>query len=262
MKFTIVLKLFSLLILFIGLGQECAAQPGKLKKEKYPTYFGFQIRPIFPSSFIGQNSEEYKFEEKFINSLSLQNGVSYGANVRFGFTKLLAFETGINYTKRNFLVEFEYKDSNVVSSSEFSFVNFDVPLNLLTYIQLSEKYFMNASLGVQLRFNPSNAGVFNEPYGNLRFSHTAFAQYVNFDFNANIGFELRTEENGFFYIGGSGCVPMSKVFEFYASYTPKSSTILQRASGSYRGAYLALDLKYFFPYRKRASTPQPRGPIE
>ncbi len=249
----------SLFIIFLSLSSY--GQNTRLKKEKFPTYFGFQIRPIFGSSLVGQNKVNYT-NGNFESLLMLKNGVSYGANVRAGFTKLLALETGINYTKRNFQVNYQYPDSNINETVNFSFVNFDIPLNLLTYIQLSEKYFMNASLGAQIRFNPSSAGVNSNPFGKNEFNHTGFPNYVNIDFNANLGFELRTKDKGFFYLGGSVCIPLQKVFEFYASYAPKSSTQITRASGSYKGSYLALDLKYFFPYRKKESKAQPKGPIE
>ncbi len=232
----------------------------RTRKDRFPSYFGFQFRPIFPSSFLGRDNVTYT-EGDFSNQLSLRNGYSFGANVRAGFTKLLALETGISYTSRNFHVSYQYPDSAINSSADFKFINFDVPVNLLTYIQLSEKYFMNASLGVQARFNPSNAGVATRPSGKNVFRHTAFADYFNFDFNANVGFEYRTEEDGFFYAGVTGCVPITRVFEFYSTYAPLNSTNLTRAVGNYSAAYLALDLKYFFPYRKRASSGQPRGPI-
>ena len=89
------------LIFFLMVSLASFSQKGKAK---LPSYFGFQFRPVFPTQFIGD--PELKLEkEGFHTNLSQKTGYAFGATVRAGLTKLIAIETGINYTHRNFNME-------------------------------------------------------------------------------------------------------------------------------------------------------------
>ncbi len=229
------------------------------KKERFPSYFGVQVRTLIPTQFIGQ-SELTLGKNGFSTTLQQSLGYSFGATVRAGLTKLLAFETGINYTQREFNVSMEVPDSNIYATNHLTFISYDIPLNGLVYIQMGKQIYMNASLGLALTFKPTDVGILTKPGGSNLFYHTGFVmRKAGFDVNANIGFEYRTKKYGFFYIGGSGRVPFSPLFQLIAQY--KYQGIKNTVSGNVDGSYLSIDVKYFFPNIRNRGVQFTHGPI-
>ena len=243
------------LFLFIGLCHSSVAQ-----RERFPSYFGLQARPIFPTRFIGEPTLSLS-EGNFSTQINQRIGYSFGGTVRAGLTKSIALETGINFNQRHFSVDMSVPDSGVVASNDLTFINYDIPLNGLVYIQLSESFFMNASLGVALTYKPSNIGILTTPGGKHTFTHTGRVNSkFGFELNANVGFEYRTEKSGFFYIGGSGRVPFKPIFEMIAQY--KYDGIKTTLFGEVDGSFLSIDIKYFFPNINNKGIQFKPGPIE
>lgn len=229
------------------------------KKEKFPSYFGLQFRPIFPTNFIG-SPETILTKNEFTTTLTQKIGYSFGGTIRAGLTKLIAFETGINFTQRNFDITMAVPDSNVFATNDMSFISYDIPLNGLIYVQLSEKFYMNASMGIALTFKPTDIGVQTLPGSHHSFTHTGRVyRKFGLDLNANFGFEYRTEKSGFFYFGGSVRVPLKPVFDIIAQY--KYQGYKNTIYGTVDGSYLALDFKYFFPNISNKGGQFQRGPI-
>ena len=245
----------AVLFLFIGLYHSSVAQ-----RERFPSYFGLQARPIFPTRFIGEPTLSLS-EGNFSTQINQRVGYSFGGTVRAGLTKTIALETGINFNQRHFSVDMSVPDSGVIASNDLTFINYDIPLNGLVYIQLSEAFFMNASLGVALTYKPSNIGILTTPGGKHTFTHTGRVNSkFGFELNANVGFEYRTEKNGFFYIGGSGRVPFKPIFEMIAQY--KYDGIKTTLFGEVDGSFLSIDVKYFFPNINNKGIQFKPGPIE
>lgn len=248
------LPLLFLLLTFYSVGQTAIR-----KKERFPSYFGIQVRPVLPTRFIGEASATFS-QEGFSTTISQKVGYSFGGTVRAGITKLIAFETGINFTQRNFNIDMSVADSNVYATNDLSFIQYDIPLNALIYVQLSEKFFMNASLGVALNFKPTDVGVLTLPGGSFSFTHTGRVNSLaTVDLNANFGFEYRTEKIGFFYIGGSARVPFSPLFTLVSQY--KYQGYKTTIYGDVDGSFLSVDFKYFFPNISKKGTQFQRGPI-
>lgn len=249
--------IFTLLLLFSNLNLN--AQEFTEKKDKFPSYFGLQVRPVFPTRFIG-SPETVLTNKEFSTTITQKMGYSFGATIRAGVTKLIAFETGINFTQRNFDISMSIPDSNVHATNDISFITYDVPLNGLFYIQLSEQFYMNASMGIALTFKPTNVGIFTQPGSYHSFTHTGkVSRKGAIDLNANIGFEYRTEKSGFFYIGGSARVPTKPLFDMIAQYKYQGYT--NTVYGEIDGSFLALDFKYFFPNIRNKGVQSRRGPI-
>jgi len=249
--------LFLFLIAFTAFGQK--------KKERVPSYFGLQIRPIFPTQFIGSSTTEFKQNDgetvQYNSTLQQKIGYSFGGTVRAGITKLIAIETGINFYRRNFSIDMEIPDSSIMATNDIGFVSYDIPLNALFYIKLAEKWYMNASIGVSVNFKPTDIAVVTKPGGNNEFQHIGVAQNkFGFDFNANVGFEFRTEKKGFFYLGGSANVPFKPLFDMVLNYSNQGykSRVIEPVDGS----YLSVDFKYFFPNIKNKGVQFQNGPIE
>lgn len=235
------------------------------KKEKFPSYFGLQFRPVFPTKFIGNpvlNLASAPSEQvQYTASIRQQMGFSFGATVRAGVTKLIAIETGINFTRRNFDLDYEIEDSSLMVSNSLGFINYDIPINALFYIQLADKWFMNASLGVNINFSPTDVRVADKPSGNHEFIATGLVrQKFNFGMNANMGFEFRTKKAGFFYLGGSGSVPFSPLFDIFLVY--KNQGYQSSNFEPVDGSFLAIDIKYFFPIIKNKGKQFKEGPID
>ena len=254
MKFRAILMAVVLLSVSFSFGQVSK------KKERFPSYFGFQVKTVFPTRFIGEPITLLEKDE-FTTSLTQRMGYSFGGTVRAGLTKLIALETGINYVQREFDVSMAIPDSNVHGSNQLTFISYDIPINGLVYVQLTRQFFMNASLGVAINFKPTDVGILTLPGGKHSFTHTGrVGSKFGFDLNANIGFEFRTEKKGFFYLGGSGRVPFAPLFTMVAQY--KNQGYKNTIYGEVDGSFLALDLKYFFPNIQKKGPQFRRGPIQ
>ncbi len=235
------------------------------KKVRVPSYFGLQIRPVFPTQFIGEStttfSENPDESVKYSSTLTQKIGYSFGGTVRVGFTKLIALETGINYVQRNFDISMSIQDSSIEAKNDLSFISYNIPINALMYIKLSEKWYANASLGVAVNFKPTDVGVLTKPSGNNEFRHTGVAlSKFGFDFNANVGFEFRTEKNGFFYLGGSANVPFAPLFDMIVGY--ENQGYKSHSIKEVDGSFLSIDFKYFFPNINNKGIQFQEGPIE
>jgi hypothetical protein len=105
----------SLIMLLLIAASTCAyTQDIPVKKEKFPSYFGLQVRPIFPTQFIGSSTTELTKGE-FSTTITQKMGYSFGGTIRAGLTKLISLETGINFTQRNFDISMAVTDSGVFS---------------------------------------------------------------------------------------------------------------------------------------------------
>ena len=232
---------------------------GQTGKKKVPSYFGLQVKPVFPTNFIGSPTLELS-NDGFESTTKQKIGYSFGGVVRAGLTKLIALETGINFTQRNFNIDMAVPDSGIYITQQLGFIEYDIPLNALMYIRLSDQWYMNAALGVAINFKPTDVRVISGD-GYSFFYHTGYiTKKVGIDLNANLGFEFRTEKNGFFYLGGSARVPFWPLFTMIADY--RYQGINNRIIGEVDGSFLSLEFKYFFPNIANKGVQFQDGPIE
>lgn len=250
------MRAFFLIFVVFGLSEPVLGQ----KKERFPSYFGFQFKPLIPGDFLAK-SQITVTNGNFSGVFTQKYGYSFGAMTRIGITKLISFETGINQVNRNYAIDFAFPDSSLYGSTSFGVVSYDIPVNAMIYIQLSEKFFSNASLGASFVYYPSNVGATLPVENKILFSAEGKRNRLfDCELNANFGFELRTEKNGFFYLGASAKIPFAPIFTVAAVYEYPSSDAVT-ATGEVNGAYLSLDLRYFFPNIKSKGKNTPDGPI-
>lgn len=227
---------------------------------KQPNYFGFQFKPLIPLSVVGDRPFEIE-KDGFTTTVSSRFGYNYGGIVRMGLSRLIAIETGLSYTKRNYQLDYSVPDSNLSATSGVGFVNFDIPANLLVYIRLGREQYMNASLGTSLNFYPSNVRTLTNPEGiNLFIFEGRRGGFFSFDINSNVGFEYRTKKSGVFYLGVSGKLPLQPIFIVASEY--RYDTQRTVAFGQVEGATFSLDLKYFFHNPPKKGVQYIPGPIE
>lgn len=257
------IRRFILLGIFIQLHFFIAAQqPARptLKKEKFPSYFGLQFKPLIPGDFLGKSTVELSQDELYAK-FSQKYGYSFGASVRIGLTKLISLETGINMVQRNYDIDFAVADSNLYAKNSFGIINYDIPLNLLVYIQLTDKLFMNTSVGGSFIYNPTNVATkLTLDKGHAFIHEGRRSSKAAVDFNANVGMEWRTEKSGIFYIGLTGKVPFKPIFKIAAIYSKGSYT--KTAIGDITGSYLSLDFRYYFPNIAPKGKQFIHGPID
>lgn len=209
----------------------------RLHAQKRMTTVGFQVKPIFPLSFVNTGSQTV-IQNNVHFDLTLNSGFSGGMMIRRPFTDLLAFEAGINYVKRKY--DLKIKDGNFNDESQFRIIGYEIPVSLLVYIQLGEKFFMNASMGYSLDMFASDVTSHDLYYIQYSSRKSLFQSAVL----ANIGWEYRTEKSGYFYLGGSYHRPFSSIYSTRIKYTGNGKS--EDTNTFLFGNYLTLDLRYFF----------------
>lgn len=209
--------------------------------------FGFQLKPMIPNSFVdfGPVTET---NEDFITTWTPKLGASFGMVVRYGFTNNFSMESGINMVRRNYEVDNNEEIVGVQGQNRFAFVSYEVPIQALYYVQLGEELWMNASGGLSVNLYPSSVYTLSSTQRDSVFfdfeqyaSRNSWAQLA---IQANYGFEWRTKDKGFFYIGATYHQPFSDmaITEAIMSW----NTEVRENYGTLSGNYFTLDLRYFF----------------
>jgi hypothetical protein len=250
-------KLFLFISLFFLF---CTGSIYTQNKAKADNYFGFQYRPLIPVGIVGDRPFSMQ-EESFRTTVTPVFGYNYGGLVRVGITEQMSIETGLSYTKRNFRLDYEIIDSNVVAENRIGFVNYDIPVNWLVYIRLGRDLYANASLGLSLNFYPSNVRTTKSPFGQHLFIFEGRrGGFFSLDINSNVGFEYRTKEKGIFYAGFSGKLPIQPILIIASEY--RYDTFSQVTFEKIEGATVSLDFKYFFHRPSNRGVQFKGGPIE
>lgn len=231
-------------------------------RSKPENFFGLQFKPLIPFGLVGDKPFTIK-EGNFESTILPTFGYSYGGVVRIGLTELLALETGLNYNRRNYRADHEVPDSNLVGSDNLGYVSFEIPLNFLVYVKLGQQMYMNVSGGASVNYNPSNIRSHINPGGGKDLFIFEGRRLSFFDFNANadVGFEYRTEKSGTVYLGMSARIPFKPTLAVASEYRYGTHSLV--AYGLIDGATFSLNLKYFFFNNKVKKGPQFQGgPIE
>ncbi|MBI4931433.1 MAG: hypothetical protein HY841_11760 [Bacteroidetes bacterium] len=196
---------------------------------------GFQYKPIFSSAFfstgiktVSQNGIDFSISQKF--------GYCAGMVLRRGFTKRLSMETGINYVKRNFGLSIT--DTSFTGKSDFTIIGYEIPVQLLIFLQASKKGFINTSMGLSWDMYPSNITTKDTYFKHNAKRHSLFQGSAL----ANLGYEYRTEKSGYFYIGASYHLPLSYFYVSSINYTPNQEIARMKLGGN----YLTFDFRYYF----------------
>jgi hypothetical protein len=225
---------------------------------KLPSYFGVQVRSIIPTNFVGNPITTLQ-KDGLQASLQQTIGYSFGGIVRVGLTELIALETGINFSQRYFKVQGSIADSGIYVTNQLGFIQYDLPLNGLIYIKLTKRFFANASLGVTAGFKPTSIATQNNIDGSKFFYHTGFVnKKASLDLNGNLGFEFRSKKTGFYYLGTTVRLPLAPLFTYISTYRNQGYKVTQY--GDVSGAFLGIDLRYFF--RNVKGQKEDKRPIE
>ena len=209
------------------------------KSQENTTTFGIQFRPLIPMGLLKTDklSQELAPVKFTIQSMESFN---FGMVIRKGFTKSLSLETGINIIKRNNLIRIEDTKYNRKVTDRYTILAYEVPVQGLVYVQLGKQTFMNGSGGISFDLLPSDLYTYNNYYSHLSLRYN----WVQIALNVNVGFEYRTKESGYWYIGGTLHRPFHALMLSGIQYQYKE--IDEIANIAVTGNYLTLDLRYFF----------------
>ena len=259
-KFRILFFRLTIIVVFFAVVTVVRSQSGK--DSKVPYYFGFQVKPLFPTKFIGESSSTM-LNQGYQVRISQKVGYSFGGVVRIALTDLIGIETGLNFFQRYYKTEMRLIDSNIMASDTFGFIQYDLPINALFNIKLSKKWYTNAAIGASICYKPSSVGSISQPVGKHEFFNIGLVDIkdkVNFDLNGSLGFEFRTDKYGFFYLGGCARIQTAPLFNLLSRY--RYGTYEVDNYGPVSGSFLAIELKYFIPNTGGNGQNFERGPIE
>jgi len=211
------------------------------------TTVGFQVKPIIPINYFG--IEAVSVSDSFASiDVSSKLGYCFGMLIRQGISKSFSFETGINYTRRNYNLVGSSSYQNSSDKGDFGFVSYEIPLQVLVYIRLSEAIFMNASAGTGINFYASNVSSKGE---NNFIDHFSQRRWINMSILSNLGFEYRTKDKGYYYLGVSLNSPISKITKTELRYYYENNSHTTFEPVFLNGTYFTIDLRYFLPKSKK-----------
>lgn len=209
--------------------------------------FGFQLRPIVPNAYLNTDIETASLPN-FAYSAKSNVGISFGSIIRKPLGKFWNLETGLNFVKRSYSLQFDLDDSVQVSSQQnMTFIAYEIPIQALIYVQLGKSWYMNASAGISLDFFPSETETYSsEKVDSSYFDFSQKTYRIKWSALAaqtNLGFEYRTEKDGYYYIGASFHRPFGRIAGTQATVETNAGS--ERLWLSLSGSYFSIDLKYF-----------------
>lgn len=222
--------------------------------QKGVTTVGMQYKPIIPNTIIGTYYQDFSDSSgRFSSSIQQKVGHSFGMVIRHGITNVISFETGLEFTQRNFGLNFEVEDSGYAAKGKVGIVGYEIPFKALIFIRLGKQFYMNTALGASFNYFPSEVKVTIPIRANQYFSQEAARlNRIQGALLANIGFEYRTKKSGYFYLGSSFNLPFASLYTFAMSYEYQNGKIL--TIDNVRGSYLTLDLRYYFNEKPETKT--------
>ena len=212
--------------------------------------FGIQYKPIVPLKYFNsshQNSSQLGYNFK----LSPRYSNTFGMIIRYKINKTFWFENALNYTNRNYKLELRNQNININDYNNFNIRSYEIPLQVLTYIRISNLWFVNAAFGASHTILASDV----QSYGdNLSgFKQNFYRKSGGYRaLLANLGMEYRNQTKGHYYAGISLHFPFSETGRIYPEFS-EGNDIFNDGNFNEKffievpGSYVTLDLRYFFP---------------
>jgi Outer membrane protein beta-barrel domain len=238
LKNSVCYLLFLLILLFCN--ESILAQKGV-------TTVGLQLKPILP--FDALNTTAEAVDKDFLQlSILPKTGYAFGMVIRRGITEKISFETGINYVKRNYELTLKSDSLNYSEKSTFGIVGYELPLQGLVYIRWSKNLYMNNALGLSMDFLASDVRTYGSEFAHLSEKES----FLKMALLANIGFEYRTKDKGYFYLGATYHRPFSDIIKTRVTYN--IGNVPYNIGSNINGTYFTLDLRYFFHEKPNKSS--------
>ncbi len=226
---------------------------GQSKNENF--HFGLQFKPIITAAYFDSGDESAQWED-YNFELSPRFGQSLGMIVRYYLSSTFSSETGLNLVNRKYQLRIENSNIVLTDMSNFNLRSYEFPIQILSYVKISDKYYLNAAFGNSLNIFASDVISFGEE-NPFFFQSTSRRKRIQSALIANLGMEYRTIEKGIFYLGFSLHRPWKNTARSYPEFDDGTNSFNSQApSGNnvkfmnISGNYLTLDFRYFFPQKK------------
>ena len=219
-----------------------------LKAQENKMTFGLQYKPIIPaeyfnSSYIEATSADYTF------NLNPKYSNSFGMIIRHKVNKTFSIESALNYTQRNYTLKISNEKIKLNDFTSFGMRSYEIPLQLLTYVRVSEFWYLNVAFG--LSHNILASDIYSDGKTEKYYQKTYRKNGGYRALLANIGVEYRTEKSRSYYIGTSLHRPWGEISRIYPGYKNENNSFNQTDFKNQffldlSGNFITIDFRYFF----------------
>lgn len=225
----------------------CLVCSSMLSAQENVTTLGIQVKPMVPSQYFGTGTDNLELGLLKVN-FEPNFGLNFGMVVRRGFTKNWSVESGICIVQRNYTMRFDHPNLLKDQDMKFRYICYEIPMQAMVFVKLTDRVFMNASAGFSADLYPSNVESSSYLFEDtLRFDFyqkTYKRRWIQLALLANYGFEWRTPDKGYFYLGASYHRPFQSIGTTRVIFELNSVPV--RDQVSLGGNYLTADFRYFF----------------
>ncbi|HBF88106.1 MAG TPA: hypothetical protein DDX39_05640 [Bacteroidales bacterium] len=227
-----------LFLIFFLIGNFAASSQTKEEEKKVSkTYFGVHFSPTSPLNLI-QKTNVLSEVDGVLYEINSKMGHSFGMEVRHDFNKIFSLQTGLSYVRRNY----DFKANlDTLFENRMQFVGYEIPVMMLAYLRLTKHIYMDNSIGFSANFYPTDIAT-EHVYG--------FAnRWYQFAMNVNVGWDFRTENSGYFFLGASYHLQLNNAL--YLAFYEDENFVAEKVRLGVKGSYFAINFKYFFPQREK-----------
>ncbi|OFX44177.1 MAG: hypothetical protein A2046_08125 [Bacteroidetes bacterium GWA2_30_7] len=208
------------------------------EKNQAKTLFGFQYSIAYPLNIVKNNDIIQQVDSVTLLEIKNKRSYLFGMEIRQYFTHIFSLQTGINFIRRNY-------DNTItndsITTSRLQFIGYEIPCMALAYLRLTKNIYMDNAVGFSANFYPSDVAI-PHFYGMRK-------RWVNFGLLANVGWEIRNENLGIFFIGFSYQYQFKHMFDIL--YFKSDVTGTGNSRNQIGGSYFSLNFKYFFPQNSK-----------
>ena len=216
------------------------------KSQNRKTIFGLQYKPIIPISYFN-SSELIKSSSSFKFNLIPKYSNSFGMVIRHKINNTFSLESGLNYIQRNYKLIITNSDVDLDDVTDFGMRSYELPIQLLAYVQASEYWYVNVAFGIS--HNVLASDIFSSGEESKNYFQNTYRKSGGYQaLLANIGMEYRTEEKGRYYFGTSLHRPWEAIGRVFPEYDDTINIFNddKEFSLDLLGNFVTLDLRYFF----------------
>ena len=219
-----------------------------LQAQNNKTTFGLQYKPIVPSKYFNSSHLE---KESGLYSFKLDPQYSYslGMVLRHKINKTFSAEYGMNYIQRNYKLLIDNK-LIINDFTSFGIRSYEIPFQLLTYVQASKLWYVNVAFG--LSHNILTSDILSYGFADDNFIQNTYRKNSSYvALLANIGMEYRTADKGCYYFGTSLHRPWKELARIYPEYKNNFNDDIDFEEKFFLeliGTFITLDIRYFFSY--------------
>lgn len=214
------------------------SQDIKQEENQAKTLFGFQYSLVYPLNLVKNNDIIQQVDSSTLLEINNKRSYLFGMEIRQYMSHIFSFQSGINFIRRNY-------DNTVtndsVTTTRLQFIGYEIPCMALAYLRLTNNIYMDNAVGFSTNFYPSDV-VIPHFYGMRK-------RWFNLGLIANVGWEIRNNNLGIFFIGLSYQYQFKHTLEIL--YFKNENTGVGDSRSKIGGSYFSLNLKYFFSQKNK-----------